>query len=204
MDPRLRAVLVLLLVISLSSCEGLVPTPPPGWRSPVSELFMDESALPAGWKIDSPEGRTTDPTINHIAREWSHPGKSGGVFQSIWRAYTARDAKSEYNKLRRSQFVRGRPSDPRAAYVPFEPPEEINLQGLTADEFYLACGWSTWAYCEMVARYRNYAVELRLDLEAEYEGHISEGLTYPEVEAAIRAMDAQFARALETLPTPGP
>ena len=207
MNIRLRVVLALSLAALLANCGGPwgpTPTALPGWRSPVSELFVDESALPAGWKIGSPAGTTTDPTINHLAREWYHEGCSGGVFQSIWRAYTAGAAAGKYDGLRDSQFNFGPPADPGAAFIPLKPPEEIDFQSEAADEFYLACGWSTWAYCELVARYRNYVVEMRLDLQAEYEGQVHCGLTYPEIEAAIRAMDAKFAWALETLPTPVP
>jgi hypothetical protein len=159
---------------------------------------VDESALPRGWKIDSPAGTTTDPTVNHLAREWYHEGCSGGAFQSIWRLYTADAAAGKYANLRDSQFDLGPPADPSAAFVPLKPPQEIDFHSQVADEYYLACGWSTWAFCELIARYRNYVVELRLDLQAEYQGQVHCGLTYPEAEAVIRAMDVKFAEAIKT------
>ncbi len=207
MMTRFRAMLVLPLFMLLASCglfRSPTPTPLPGWRSPVSELFVDESAFPEGWKSGSPEGTIIDPTVNHVTQEWGHPGVAGTVRQSIWRGYTAADVQDKYDELRKTQFAPSRPLYPGTLYVPFDPPTEIAFQSQVADQFYLACGWWGNAYCEVIARYRNYVVELWLDREAEYEGHISHGLTYPEIEAVIRAMDAKCAWALETLPTPVP
>ena len=205
MNARLRVVLALSLVTLTVSCEAPrppTPMPPPGWRSPVSELFVDKSAFPEEWQIGSVKGATMDPTVNHVAREWGRKEISGTAFQSIWRAYTVADAERKYDELRASQFEPSRPLYPGTIFVPFAPPAEINLQSQVADELYLACGWWGVAYCEVVARYRNYTVELRLDLEAEYEGHTTVGLTYPEIETIVRAMDAKFAEAMgEFYPT---
>lgn len=207
MNTRSQVVLVLSLAALTASCGTFrppTPTPPPGWRSPVSELFVDESAFPEGWQIDFPEDATMDPTINHIAREWGRKEISGTAFQSLWRAYTVADAERKYSELRASQFEPSRPLYPGTTFVPFEPPAEIDFQSQVADEFYLACGWWGEAYCEVVARYRNYVVALRLEREAEHEGHVTYGLTYPEIEDVIRAMDAKFAEALDSFPTPPP
>jgi len=193
-----RFVLVSPFVILAVSCGVLrppTPTPLPGWRSPVSELFLDESAFPEGWQIGVVNNATTDPTINHVAREWEG---NGVAFQSIWRAYTGLDAERKYDELRASQFHPSRTLPPYEVFVEFKPPDEIRFQSHVADEFYIACGWWTWAYCEVIARYRNYVVELRLDQEATYEGHVTHGLTYPEIEAVVRAMDARFSEVMET------
>lgn len=91
--------------------------------------------------------------------------------------------------------MRRTPSPPDF-YVAFVPPDEIDFHSQIADEFYLACGWRIWARSEVLARYRNYVVDLSLDLEAEYGGHTSQGLKYAEIETVVRAMDAKFAEAM--------
>ncbi len=53
----------------------------------------------------------------------------------------------------------------------------------------------------MEERYRNYAVLVRLDRQAELQGRVTDGLTYEEIGAVVEAMDARFAAALELLPT---
>jgi hypothetical protein len=177
-------------------------TPLPGWRYPTSEFFfVDEEAFPDGWAMTFPERITTDPTINSVAREWWQVGTSRSVRQEISRAYTIADAQEGYTKLR-GQFRPTRRLHPADFYMEFEPPEEINFQSQAADEFYLACGWWTWAYCRVIARYHNYTVEMHLDLEAEYEGHITQGLTFAEIETIVRAMDAKFAEGMG-MPYPG-
>ncbi|MCL4871885.1 MAG: hypothetical protein KJ063_23245 [Anaerolineae bacterium] len=50
-----------------------------------------------------------------------------------------------------------------------------------------------------MSRYQNYVVFLRLDQQAEFEGHITNGLTPAEIEAVIWAMEAEFAEHLGTL-----
>jgi len=172
------------------------PTPLPGWRSPVSDLLVDESAFPEGWSILHPEDTSTDPTVNHVGRRWGRVGVSGTIAQGIWRAYTTADAEEKYDELRASQFQPGRPS-PYNVFVPFALPPEIGFQSQVADEFYLACGWWGEAYCGVVARYRNYVVYMRLEREAECEGHVTHGLTYAEIESVVRAMDAKFVEVME-------
>jgi len=198
-----------VLAVGCTSC-GLsrVRTPPPGWRSPVAELLLDETDLPTSWQIDLefPQGSIMDPTINHVAREWWNPEKgTAGIMQSIWRAYTIEDAQEKYAELRQSPVLLSRftPS-PYDFYVEFCPPSEIGFQSQVANEFYIACGWIVWPYCEVVARYRNYVIDMRLDLEMEYEGRSRYGLTYVEVEAALEAMDAKFIRFFDSLATPSP
>ncbi len=198
---------LLLLTIFVMGCRVLglpysvLPTPP-GWRSPVEKLLLDESDLPKGWLIDFtyPQDLFNDPTINHVSREFWNPDKgSGQIAQSIWRAYTLADAQAKYADLRGSQFAPSRPLYPGTIFVPFEPPVPNDLRSKTADEFYLACGWWGPAYCEVVARYRNYVVELRLDQEAEHEGNVTHGLTQIQVGAAVTAMDVKFAEFLKSL-----
>jgi hypothetical protein len=205
MNLRWCASALLSLAVLAVGCKDLETSrlgpSPPGWRSPVAELLLDETDLPEGWQgdLEFPEGRITDPTINHAAQEWWNPEKgSAGIMQSIWRAYTIEDAQEKYAELRQSPVLLSRftPS-PYDYYVEFHPPSEISFQSQIADEFYIACGWIVWPYCEVVVRYRNYVVDMRLDLETEDEGRATHGLTYEEIETAIEAMDAKFAEALE-------
>jgi len=198
----------LLLIVSLLaltvSCRAILPsestpTPLPGWRSLVSELLLGDEAFPSGWARirDHPQGSLTDSTIDHVYRSWWGKAQSSGkADQAVWRAYTTGDAENWYAELRQRQFHPSRTLPPYELFLEFEPPDEIDFHSQVADEFYLACGWWTWAYCEVVARYRNYVVDMHLDLEAEYAGHTSEGLTYAEIETAVRAMDAKFAEAM--------
>lgn len=203
----------LSFLVLMTGCQIIVapeptPTPLPGWRSLVSALLLEDDVLPEGWARirDHPQGSLTDPTINHVYRSWWNEaeGSSGKVQQHIWRAYTIVDANERYAELRQNPVLLScfTPS-PYDFYVEFYPPSEISFQSQVADEFYLTCGWRGVAYCEVIARYRNYLVEMRLEREAEYEGHVSEGLTYPEIEAVVRAMDAKFTETVETFyPSP--
>jgi len=206
MRTWLRLILLVCPVILLAGC-GLTwpwePTPL-GWRSSVSYLLIDESALPGGWQVEYPGNIVSDPTISLVSREWGRPWVAGRVRQVIWRARSEAAAKGEFDALLASQFEPSRPLYPGTVYVPFEPPAEISFWSQVADEFYLACGWWRIAYCEVIARYRNYTVELWLDREAEHEGHITDGLTYAEIETAIRAMDAKFVQFLANPPAPSP
>jgi len=201
MNTRVRLIGILFLVIPVVSCQlsrQPTPTPLPGWRFLVSELFVDESAFPEGWHVEFPEDTVTDPTVNHVYRSWGRKHISGTVDQQIWRAYTIADAKEKYAELRNSQFQPSRPLHPSTTFVEFEPPAEVSFRSQVADEFYLACGWWDWAYCQVVARYRNYVVLMRLAREAEFQEHYTHGLTYAEIEAVVRAMDAKFVEAPET------
>jgi len=206
MNTRLRLIGILCLTIAVASCQlSRQPTPTPllGWRLPVSGLFVDEYAFPEGWLVEFPEDTVTDPTVNYVYRSWGCGHISGTVDQQIWRAYTTSEAKDKYTELRDSQFQPSRSLHPSTTFIEFEPPSEISFRSQIADEFYLACGWWDWAYCQVVARYRNYVVLMRLAREAECEGHVTHGLTYPEIETVVRAMDARFEQFFAGLSTPG-
>jgi hypothetical protein len=201
-----------LLAIFITGCEQgalrRVASPPFGWRSPVAELLLDEGSFPNGWQIDLefPQDHLMDPTINHVGRELWNPQKgSAGISQSIWRAYSFKDAKEKYSELRQKLLFSPRftPS-PYDFYVEFRPPSELDYKSQIADEFYMACGWVVWAYCDVVARYRNYCVELRLDLEANYQEHVRDGLTYAEIETALKVMDSKFEEFFNSQLTPIP
>jgi hypothetical protein len=183
-----------MVMIIMIGCQaipiwGPTSTPLPGWRSPGSELLVDDSAFPEGWVREREFPKTPDPTINHVY---------GGTDQAIWRAYTIEDAKKRYTELRQqSMLLPNFTPSPWDFYIEFKPPPEIGFRSQIADEFYLACGWLYGAQCHVIARYRNYVTYTSLDLETEYEGRVSHGLTYPEIEAVVRAMDAKFAEAME-------
>lgn len=193
------------MVLTATGCRWLIqPTPPPGWRSRVSDLLAEESAFPRHWVVLHSEDTSTDPAVNHVVRRWGRPGTPGTVTQAIWRVYTVSRARSKYEELRNSQFRPSRPLPPGTVFVQFEPPSEFSFQSQTADEFYLACGWWDTAYCEIIARYRNYVVDMRLEREAELDGHRTYGLTSSEIEAVVKAMDAKFEQFFASLSTPVP
>jgi len=202
MKPKM--ILAMSLLTLMVSCRvvplwGPASTPLPGWRSLVSDLLVEDSAFPAGWARmrDLPQGSLTDPTINHVYRSWWGQAQGKGkAEQAIWRAYSIVDAEDKYTELRQSQF-QPRVTPQYDLFVEFAPPTEISFQSQVANEFYLACGWWGVAYCEVVARYRNYVVDMSFELEAEYDGDVTHGLTYPEIEVVVRAMDARFAEAME-------
>lgn len=212
---KLRQVMSSLLLVAIfaTGCERvalsqLIPSPP-GWRSPVAQLLLDENAFPKGWQIidyESPQDHLMDPTINHVSREWWNPDKeSAYMSQSIWRAYTVGNAKKGYTELRQSSLLLARLTPiPEDFYVEFRPPPELSFQSQVADEFYIACGWNVWAYCEVVARYRNYIVDLSLSHETVYQGQINQGLTYVEMETVLKAMDNEFREFFNSQLTPTP
>lgn len=206
--PALATFMIMIIMMSCRTIPiwGPTPTPLPGWRSPVSALLVEDSAFPEGWAREREFPKTLDPTINHVYRAWWGKAQgAGGADQAIWRAYTIEDAIKKYTELRQqSMLLPNYTPSPWDFYIEFKPPPEIGFRSQIADEFYLACGWLYGAQCHVIARYRNYVTYTSLDLEAEYEGHVSHGLTYPEIEAMIRAMDAKFAEALETFSTAPP
>jgi hypothetical protein len=202
MSNRSGALVALtLMILVVTGCRWAGQPTPPGWRSRVSELLVEESAFPHQWVALHPEDTSMDPA-NHVVRRWGRPSIPGTATQAIWRAYTVSRAESKYEELHNSQFQPSRPLFPGTFFVQFEPPSEFSFQSQTADEFYLACGWWDMAYCEIVARYRNYVVDMRLEREAELDGHRTHGLTYSEIETVIKAMDAKFEQFFASLPTP--
>ncbi|MEJ2149982.1 MAG: hypothetical protein P8Z40_10925 [Chloroflexota bacterium] len=203
---KLNLAMIIFLLTATVSCQVLPsllvePTSLPGWRSPVGELLLEDDSFPQGWARirDLPYDKMTDPTTNHVYRSWWwEMVGSGKVEQDIWRSYTVEDAEKHYAELRQSQFHPSRTPHPDDTFVEFEPPEEITFRSQIADEFYLACGrWGRGPECVVVARYRNYVTQLRIDQEMECEGYTNRGLKYSEIEDLIRAMDARFVEAME-------
>jgi hypothetical protein len=193
-----------VLAILMAGCQVPWQQEPPGWHSPVAELFVDLAAFPEGWQIDSADKTVTDSTINHIGRTWGHPGKPETVNQGIWRAYSTAKAKRRYAELLKGFLRLPRTPRPEEVYVEFGPPRAIDFHSQTADEFYLACGWWDLSYCVVFARYRNYVTSMYLEREAELDGRRVGGLTDPEIETVIKAMDARFEQFFASLSTPAP
>ncbi len=192
---------MMMTVIGLTSCgniENYISSPPPGWNQDVKNLFVEESAFPTGWQAMLELEVDDYPQNNHVHREFGQANMSGIVSQDIWRAYTERDAQRKFDDLIESQFVPKQPLPSWDFYLPFEPPSEITFQSEFADEFYLACGWWTIAYCQVVARYKNYVVYLRLDHKRDYGEYHSEGLNYQQMEKIIKAMDAKMEKVLQS------
>ncbi len=203
MNTKLQLSFIFFLATLIGGCQLVqsTPTPLPGWRTPVSELIVDDSVFPKDWVVLSPKDTKTDPITNHIGRRWGHISGAHAE-QVIWRAYTVSDAESRYAELlRQSHFQPSQDLFPNTVFVQFEPPTEISYQSQVADASYLACGWVRWAYCEVVARYRNYVVDMRMDLQADYKGNRSDGLTYEQIENIIIVMDAKFAEFLSAFPS---
>lgn len=206
----MKPFLITILLLALAGCrvfrfQELESTSLPGWRSLVSELLVKDDTFPDGWvRIrDMPQGSLTDPTINHVYRSWwGETQGDGKVDQSIWRAYTIDDAEEQYAKLRQQSMFRPdfTPS-PQDLYLEFKQPPEITFYSEIADEFFLACGWLYGAQCHVIARYRNYVTYMTLDLDGQsYNGYTTIGLTYPEMETILNAMDAKFAEFLNAFP----
>jgi hypothetical protein len=197
-----RVIVVLSILATASTgCYVSWRQDPPGWHSPVSELFVDTSAFPEGWQIDFPEDAVTDPGVNSVGRSWGHPQECGTANQGIWRAHSISRAKRKYSELVKDISQPNTEIHSEDTYIEFQPSEELDYQSQTADEFYLACGLRDVAYCVVFARYRNYVTSMTLKREAEFDNHRSCGLTYPEIEAVIRAMDAKFEQFLASLPS---
>lgn len=201
---KLRLILI-VSVLAMQNCQiipALAPnsTPLPSLNSSIGALLVEDNAFPEGWvRIrDLPKDMMTDPTVNHVYRSWWGKAKGEGeAEQAVWRLHTIAEAEDQYSELREHQFYPNRTLPTYEVFVEFEPPDEIDFQSQMADEFYLACGWWTWAYCQVVARYRNYVTYMKLDQEAEYKGQVTHGLTYPEIETIVRAMDANISELLE-------
>lgn len=189
---------MMFLMLQVACGIATTPTPLPGWYDDARQLFVEESAFPPGWQAHLFQETDVHPRANHVHRRYGNPPSVGIVSQDIWRAYTVADAEEKYTELRQSQFQPRLPAEEMVA--PWEPPDEIAFQSIVADEYYLACGWEEWASCQYLARYRNYVTYLRLDRQAEMEERQSQGLTYAEIEAVLKAVDAKFSEALNEIP----
>jgi hypothetical protein len=205
----------IFLILLLAGCTSVLPlsppvTPLPGWREIVSDLLLTNDDLPDGWDKarDWPKDSLVDPTINHVYRSWWRPSLSYGVLeQHIWRGNSTDDAHSVYLGLRQDQYDPIRTPHPDKIYIPYKTPIEIDFQGGSADEFYIACGWSGFPRCVAIARYRNYTVELITDWETiGPDGKVRNGLTTDEIETILKAMDMRFVEFLNAFPlaTPSP
>lgn len=195
------AVLISLLIIMNCKVISLAtPTPLPGWDSPVYQLLVEDSQLPPGWIVDPAESpESEDPTTNHVVRSWYYPDSSRGAFQSIWRAKNVKEAIEKYDELHSTQFDPLREPYQGTVYKKFEPPIEITFTSVVADDHYFACGWLSTARCVLIARYRNYVIEIDTDLQAELNDVVSEGMTYNEIGSLITNADMKFVEFINNL-----
>jgi hypothetical protein len=102
-----------------------------------------------------------------------------------------------------AQFTLTPPADPDQVFVAPSTPSEISFDSKLADEFRFECGWHITPYCLLIARYRNYVVELRFPLEVEHiqrPDTYTNGLAYQEVEDLIRAMEEKFIVFFGSMP----
>ena len=195
--------LILLLFATVSACINIEQSAStanlPEESELVSDLLLDESSLPPGWvrERDWPKGSLEDPSINHVYRSWWMKSKNdGAIEQSIWRSTIIEDAEKRFTNLRQGQFLVGYTPNPNETFIQFSQTENIDFRSQSVDDFYLACGWLNWGYCEAVARYRNYVVDIRFDLNQEYKGYKTVGLDYEEIESILIEMDKQFSTYL--------
>jgi hypothetical protein len=203
--------IILIPLLFLTACTLLYPfypetsfaPTPPGWGLLVSQLFMDDNAMPDGWKreADRPKGSFTDVAINHVYRGWRNAKEhTGGIEQSIWRSYVDSDAKKRFASQLLNQYGPPSTPGPSTKYVPFVTPKELTFQSKVADQFYVACGWYDYPKCIALARYRNYVTEVIASWKTDGEG----GMTLEEVNAVLKNMDAKFAAFLRENPLPEP
>lgn len=74
-------------------------------------------------------------------------------------------------------------------FVPWQRPAALVFQSGTADEFHIACGvWSIYA-CAMVARYEEYVLRFRADIDSE--------MTEQRFEDIVRHIDSQISGRLD-------
>lgn len=168
-----------------------LPDPPPGWNSPLTELFVELESLPEGWGTD-PQVGDIDVRVNNVGRTFFDlaPNGSGKVHQVLWRAYTVSDAETRFTE--RSQALRARGWLPRYPSTRFGPIREITYQSRAADQWGLACGIDVIAECWFLGRYHNYVTFVYFTLEDdEYDG-----LSFAEAGSLLAGVDEQFRETL--------
>jgi hypothetical protein len=194
--------IVVLVGCTLSTSPDQQETPLPGWRVLVSNLLLDDEAMPDGWSRirDWPKGSLTDTSINHVYRSWWGEAEGiGKIEHAVWRAYSIDDAKDFYAELRHDQYDPLRTPSSSQIYIAYKTPTEIQYSSQVADEYYLACGWSGFPRCVAIARYRNYVSEIIADWETiGPDGELREGLTFDEIEELIKNMDEKFLEFLNS------
>lgn len=196
-----KGLTIITVVVSLLvSCSSLTSysAPPPGWNSPVSDLFVELNAFPEGWDVDPNEGgNAVDVRVNNASRTFfnMHPNKYDKTIQIIWRAYTVLDAEKQFSKLSKGLTSRG--WLPRFPSTSFRPVSQITYQSKFADKWGLACGVDVTATCLFLARYHNYVTTVYFDLQ--YAGY--EGLNFNEIEKLLSGVDEKFRDHLELTET---
>lgn len=170
----------------------------PGWNSFVADSLIEKDAFPSDWIFDrdAPINLFSDPMINHVWRSWGQRnGGSGSAYQTVWRSSTINEAEQWFDKLKQQQFYFNKEAQ-RDLLIEFKTPKEIAFESTTANEYYLACGWYRSAYCELVARYENYNMDFRIDLEMDYRGNQSDGISYKQIQELFNSGDSKFSEFL--------
>jgi hypothetical protein len=199
-------VIILLILVFCSSCEKgralfPTPTPMPGWESYTRDTLLDTSYFPAGWilQIDAPPRASTDSMVNHVYRSWiDSTGGSGDAYQTVWRSYTVLESEKWFDDLKKQTFSFSKKAQ-KEILVDFSTPKEIDMSAMIADEHYLACGWYGSAYCELIARYSNYVMDFRIEIEMDYEDRHSDGLSYSQIQEIFSQADLAFGKYLDEI-----
>ena len=160
----------------------------------VAQLLIDTDTFPDGWahNRDAPQNLFEDSLINHVFRSWGQiNGGSGSAYQDIERSKNSLQAYINYRATLNSQLYFQK--DPEKYLIEFHKPNEIEFTGEFANNSILLCGWYEWSYCEYIAQYKNYVVHFYAELEMDYQGHHTDGLTFTEFERILYTIDKKFA-----------
>lgn len=176
---------------------------PGWWTALVTDLLLSDKDLPNGWERirDWPKGSLSDLTINQVYRSWWNPSENCcKVEQSIWRNYSINDAISWYAGKRQDSFgVQRTPTPPSVEiYTLYEPPEGFHYQSKIADEYYYACGWSSFPRCVILSRYRNYVAIIIVNWQTTGpDSRLRSGATIAQLEQLFIRQDEIFGEFLK-------
>jgi len=193
--PLLVACAILICACQATSIKTETP-------SLVSDLLLEDSALPDGWvRIrDMPATSLSDPSINHVYRSWWGENQGyGKVEQAIWRSISEQKAKDFYNETRLSLLGNPiRTPVPGLVYMPYERSHEISFESDLANEYDYACGWSGKPLCIMVARYNNYTTTLIVEWQTTgLDGVLIKGMDAFEFSKQMSEVDKRFSEILK-------
>jgi hypothetical protein len=182
MSLRKGCILLLLISMSVTSCRSSSGHPP------IEKLLIDISTFPKGWSTSAagpspipraPLGGTT--SVESIELDFYAPG--GGAFERIRRFKAPRGASNEFTRQKRLIF--------RADewYPPWQVPEELGFESLSADRFHYACSQEkvrSWSRCAYIAQYGTYFVHFDVDMLPGYMG-------YADLENILQAIDERMS-----------
>ena len=179
-----RWLLLLLLSVSLASCHRAVRYPP------LEPLLIDVSAFPEGWSTsrDGPGPLPSGPigfsgAVQDIGLTFYAHG--GHAYEDIERFETDRAAAKRFAKEQRSVF-RATEWNP-----PWQVPEEVNYESVSADQFYYACTQDKgmyWPMCSYIAQYGKYFVRFHTHMIPGY-------MSNADFEVILQAVDERMSAA---------